>query len=136
MRKLISAALIVITCAACAAPISEHDPSKAWIDVRSQAGHRLSAQRMSGNKVGDARYFQESPGDHKLQLRLTYDRSGSNTGDSERRCLVDIAYADFKAGQRYSVRALAKGWTVRAWLYSSDGQRLIESQSVRCGSQY
>ena len=130
--KIIGSAALLIACSACAAPLPEHDPDMAWIDVQSQAGHRLSAQRMDGNKVNDARYFQVSPGEHQLQMRLTYDRGG----DSQRRCLVDVVYADFQAVQRYSVRALAKGWTVRAWLYSSDGQRLIESKPVRCGSQY
>lgn len=134
--KIISSAVLLITSSACAAPLPEHEPDMAWIDVQSQAGHRLSAQRMDGSKVNDARYFQGSPGRHQLQMRLTYDRGGNNTGDSQRRCLVDVDYADFQAGHSYSVRALAKGWTARAWLYSSDGQRLIESKPVRCGSQY
>lgn len=131
----ISSALL-ITCSACAAPLPEYDPSMAWIDVQSQAGHQLSAQRTDGAKVNDVRYFQVSPGEHQLQMRLTYDRGGDTTDDSQRRCRVNIAYPDFQAGQRYSIRALAQGWTVRAWLYSSDGQRLIESKPIRCGSQY
>ena len=134
--KIISSAALLITCSACAAPLPEHDPSKAWVDVQSQAGHQLSAQRVDGDKVNDARYFQVIPGAHQLQIRLTYDRGANNTGDSQRRCLVDFVYDGFQAGQRYSVRVLAKNWTVRAWLYSSDGQRLIESKSVRCSSQY
>ncbi len=136
LLKVISSAVLLIACSACAAPVPEHDSSQAWIDVQSQAGHQLSAQGVDGNKVNDARYFQVSPGQHQLQVRLTYERGGSHTGDSQRRCLVGIAYSEFAAGQRYSIRALAKGWTVRAWLYSSDGQRLIESKPIRCGSQY
>ena len=135
LKPICSAALLV-TCNACAAPLPEHDPSMAWIDVLSQAGQRLSAQRMDGNKVIDARYFQVSAGEHQLQVRLTYERGGSNAADSQRRCLVDIAYPEFAAGQRYSIRALAKGWTVRAWLYNAEGQRVIESKPIRCGSQY
>ena len=134
--KSISSAALLVTCNACAEPLPEHDPSMAWIDVLSQAGQRLSAQRMDGNKVIDARYFQVSAGEHQLQVRLTYERGGSNAADSQRRCLVDIAYPEFAAGQRYSIRALAKGWTVRAWLYNAEGQRLIESKPIRCGSQY
>ena len=134
--KSISSAALLVTCNACAAPLPEYDPSMAWIDVLSQAGHRLSAQRMDGNKVIDARYFQVGAGEHQLQVRLTYERGGSNAADSQRRCLVDIAYPEFAAGQSYSVRALAKGWTVRAWLYNAEGQRLIESKPIRCGSQY
>lgn len=134
--KSISSAALLVSCNACAALLPEHDPSMAWIDVLSQAGHRLAAQRMDGNKVTDARYFQVSTGEHQLQVRLTYERGGSNTADSLRRCLVDITYPKFAAGQRYSIRALAKGWTVRAWLYNAEGQRLIESKPIRCGSQY
>ena len=134
--KSISSAALLVSCNACAAPLPEHDPSMAWIDVLSQAGHRLAAQRMDGNKVTDARYFQVSAGEHQLQVRLTYERGGSNTADSLRRCLVEITYPKFAAGQRDSIRALAKGWTVRAWLYNAEGQRLIESKPIRCGSQY
>ena len=136
LLKIISGAALLVTCSACATPLPEHDLDMAWIDVQSQAGHQLSAQRMDGAKVNDARYFQVSPGKHELQMRLTYDRGGSTTGDSQRRCRVNMTYADYQAGQRYSIRALAKGWTVRAWLYSSEGQRLIESKPIRCGSQY
>lgn len=132
----ITAALLLIGCSACAAPLPEHEPSKAWIDVQAQAGHQLSAQRMDGHKVNDARYFQVTPGAHKLLVRLIYDRGGSRTGGSQRRCLIDIDYPEFIAGERYSIRALAQGWTVRAWLYNSDGQRIIESRPIRCGSQY
>ncbi len=134
--KAISGAALLIACSACAGPLPERDPSMAWVDVQAQAGHQLSAQRMDGDKVTDARYFQVSPGPHQLQMRLTYERSGNSIGVSERRCRVNIVYADFQAGQRYSIRALAKGWTVRAWLYNAAGQRIIESKPVRCGSQY
>lgn len=128
--------LALIACTACAAPVPEPDPNMAWIDVQAQAGHQLSAQSVNGDKVDDARYFQLSPGAHQVQVRLTYERGSSRTGDAQRRCLIDIAYPDFQAGQRYSIRALAKGWTVRAWLYDEAGQRIVESKWVRCGSQY
>lgn len=134
--KIITSALFLMISSACAAPVPEQDPSMAWVDVRNQAGHQLSAQRIDGEKVSDARYFQASPGAHQLQVRLSYDRGGSRIGDSQRRCLVNIAYDDFQAGQRYSIRALAKGWTARAWLYDAAGERLIESKPIRCGSQY
>ncbi len=136
LLRTISSAVLLIACSACAAPLPEHDSNMAWVDVQAQAGHQLSAQRMDGEKVDDARYFQISPGAHQLQVRLTYERGGSNAADSQRRCLVDIAYSEFAAGQRYSIRALAKGWTVRVWLHNAAGQRIIESKPVRCGSQY
>ena len=136
LLKALSSSALLAMCSACAAPLPEYDLNTAWIDVQSQAGHYLSAQRADLQKVNDARYFQVSPGEHQLQLRVTYDRGGNSTGDSQRRCRIDIAYAEFTAGQRYSVRALARGWTVRAWLYNADGQRLIESKPIRCGSQY
>lgn len=134
--RILTAALLIIISSACAAPLPDHDPNMAWIEVRTQAGHQLSAQRLDRKKVNDARYFQVEPGAHHLQVRLSYDHGGSRMGSSQRRCLVDIVYDDFQAGQLYSIRALAKGWTVRAWLYDAEGQQLIESRPVRCGSQY
>ena len=134
--KILTTTLLLIISSACAAPLPGQDPNMAWIDVHTQAGHQLSAQRLDRKKVKDGRYFQVEPGAHHLQVRLTYEHGSSRTGSNQRRCLVDIAYDYFQAGQRYSIRALAKGWTVRAWLYDADGQRLIESKPIRCGSQY
>lgn len=136
LLKVISSVALLIACSACAAPVPEHDPSMAWIDVQAQAGHQLSALRMDGEKVADARYFAVTPGLHQLQVRLSYDRGAHGRGDSQRRCLINISYPEFLAGQSYSIRALAKGWTVRAWLYNSAGQRLVESKPIACGSQY
>jgi len=129
-------AVLVVTCLACAAPLPEHDPNMAWIDIQARAGHQLSAQRLDGRRVDDARYVQVSPGAHQLQVRLIYNRGSSRTGESQRRCLIDIVYPEFVAGERYRIQGVAQGWMVRAWLYGSDGQRIVESLPVRCGSQY
>lgn len=108
----------------------------AWVDVKGRAGYTLSAQRLDGEKVADARYFQVLPGQHQLELRLGYERKGSAVGAQRTHCRVIFDYDSFTAGERYSVYAVATGFTVRAWLRDQAGRRLQESGSIRCGSQY
>ncbi|TDQ37355.1 hypothetical protein DFQ45_108135 [Thiopseudomonas denitrificans] len=128
--------VLAILTSGCEAVLPEHDPAMAWVDVAGRAGYSLSARRLDGVKTSDARYFQLSPGRHQLELRLGYERKGSASGSQWRHCRVEFDYAGFAAGQRYSVYAVATGFTVRVWLRDQSGERVLESRSVRCGSQY
>ena len=133
MRKLISTLLLGITATGCSTPLPEQQSTGAWVDVVSRAGHQLSARRQDGVNTNDTRYFQLTPGAHTLELRLSYERSAGKARSQWRTCRVELEYADFIAGQRYSIQALAIGYTVRAWLYDAQGQKLQESRWIRCG---
>lgn len=131
-----AAVMLAVLASGCEATLPEHDPSMAWVEVTGRAGYSLSARRQDGVKTMDARYFQLTPGRHRLELRLGYERKGGASGSQWRYCRVEFDYAGFAAGQRYSVYAVAMGFTVRAWLRNQAGERVQESRSIRCGSQH
>lgn len=136
LGRVLSVLLLAMLASGCEAALPEHDSNMAWIEVQGRAGYSLSARRLNGAKVNDARYYQLKPGRHQLELRLGYERRGSSSGSQWRHCRVDFDYADFAAGERYSIFAVATGFTVRVWLRDGSGNRILESRSVRCGSQY
>ena len=134
--SVLLAAVLSVLAAGCEATLPEPDPAMAWVDVTGRAGYSLSARRLDGVKVDDARFFQLTPGRHRLELRLGYERRGSSAGSQWRHCRVELEHADFVAGQRYSIYAVATGFTVRVWLRDQTGARIVESRAVHCGSQY
>lgn len=136
IKRIGAAASLVVLITGCAAELPERDSSMAWVDVNGRAGYTLSARRLNGKPISDARYFQLTPGRHQLELRLGYERRGSSTGSQWRYCKIELDYDSFAAGERYSIDAVAMGFTVRVWLRNQAGERLLESRSVRCGSQY
>lgn|SRR5690554_4749729 len=135
-KKAIIGCLLLSQVSACNAVLPEHEDNKALVLVESRAGHHLSAQRIDGKKVMDGRFFILEPGQHKLSVRLSYERGGQIGYSGWRHCLAEIAYANFRATEKYSIRAYAKGYTARVWLQNEQGERLVESQSVPCGPQY
>lgn len=136
IKKIIGVFLLLSQVGGCSGARPEHENNKALVLVESRAGHHLSAQRVDGKKVTDGRFFILEPGQHKLSVRLSYERGGQIEGTGWRNCLAEISYADFYAAEKYSIRALARGYTARVWLQSEHGKRLAESQSVKCGPQY
>lgn len=114
----------------------EPDAETAWVDVRGRAGYTLSAMRLDGKKVTDARYFKVEQGSHSLELRLGRERRGQSAGSSWQHCRVNLVYEHFAAGQHYDIFAVLLGHGVRVWLRDGQGERIVESRSVRCGSQY
>ena len=54
---------------ACAAPLPKPDPNLAWVDVRAVPVGDISADRLDGKRLDDARYFQVGRGAHELDLR-------------------------------------------------------------------
>ena len=136
LNRILGVLLLAILASGCEAALPEHDPAMAWVEVHGRAGYSLSAMRLDGAKVADARYFQLEPGRHQLELRLGHERRGSSSGSQWRHCRVVFDYEDFAAGERYSIFAVAMGFTVRVLLRDGEGKRILESRSVRCGSQY
>lgn len=138
MRKLILLAA-ALSAAGCASPLPAPDPNQAWVELRSDPGSLLMADRLDDQRLNDGRYFQLSPGAHELQVRFQYEINGGGglDGASEPRqitCQLRLRYAHFEAGQRYRVEARPLVMKAQAWLY--DGQRnvLARGQVMRCGT--
>jgi hypothetical protein len=135
-RPLLACCLLL---SACAGPLPEPDPQRAWVDLYSAPGDVLLAERLDRLSVNDGRYYQLTPGPHQLQLRLQFELPGANgrkrLGDSTlRTCLFNLDYANFQAGQRYRVHAGQQGY--RGWvrLYDAQRQLLARGRQSRCGA--
>ncbi|MBF7728842.1 PA0061/PA0062 family lipoprotein [Pseudomonas sp. N040] len=140
-RILFCSLLLLLT--ACAQVRPAADPAKAWIDLYSIAGNQLSAQEVDGRQWNDARYFEVSPGKHRLQVRLQFEVSGGGGSGTEnsggggsgtRTCILALDYDHFEAGQHYRLKAgtvSRRGWLR---LYDRDGNLLSRGQQLRCGA--
>lgn len=128
----LATAISALLLTACSAPLPAPQKGMAWISVDPQPGQQMSARRLDNELVQDGRYFQVQPGQHALELFLSYPKENVQ-GDGLRKCEVHIRYPDFMADQQYKVKARTNGWSVRAWLYDDANEKLVESQYVRCG---
>lgn len=129
----------VLVLAACASPVPPPDPNQAWVELRSNAGTLLMADRLDGQRLNDGRYFQVPVGAHELQARLQFEvnSGGGQDGISEPRqvtCDIRVRYADFAAGQRYRLEARPMQMKAQAWLYDEQRNVLARGQVLRCGT--
>jgi hypothetical protein len=129
----------VLALAACASPVPPPDPNQAWVELRSNAGTLLMADRLDGQRLNDGRYFQMPVGAHELQARLQFEvnSGGGQDGISEPRqvtCDIRVRYADFAAGQRYRLEARPLQMKAQAWLYDEQRNVLARGQVLRCGT--
>lgn len=133
---LLSAVLVL---SACASPLPAPDSNQAWVELRSEPGSLLMADRLDDQRLNDGRYFQVPTGAHELQARFQFEVSsgGGLDGTAEPRqltCEIRVRYDNFVAGQRYRLEARPMQMKAQAWLY--DGQRnvLARGKILRCGT--
>ncbi|MGV6396204.1 hypothetical protein ACTUVN_001629 [Pseudomonas caspiana] len=136
MRPLLMI-LALTTLAGCAGPLPAVDPQQAWVDMRTRTGKLVMADKVDGQTTYDGRYFQVSPGNHKLQVRYDYEvRYGGFTAMgneyTELTCFVEMKYDHFAAGQRYMIEVRSLTIDVTAELLDAQGKVLAEESSVNC----
>lgn len=119
------------------AMMPSHDPSQAWVDLRTSEANTLQAAKVDASELEDDRFFQVTPGQHELHMRLQFAVTPSNVGpDSqglERTCVLKLQYPEFAAGQRYKVVAGSIGFRPWAKLYDDQHQLLARARESRCG---
>lgn len=92
---LIPSLSLVLLLSACAGPMPKQDPAQAWIDLKEEGTSDLMAERVDGKNTRDGRYFEVTPGAHRLDVTL-YEGA---TGDQNQvDCQGDVKYPAFKAG--------------------------------------
>lgn len=124
--------------AACASPLPAPDPQQAWIELRSEPGELLMAERLDGQRLGDGRYFQVSPGAHRLLASYRFEVYIGSLFAREplqRLCYLRLDYAEFAAGARYRLRAEHQLLQTRSWLEDASGRRLADGQEWHCINQ-
>ncbi|AYC30895.1 hypothetical protein D3880_00170 [Pseudomonas cavernae] len=114
-----------------------HDPSQAWVDLRTNPDSTLLANQVDEKPLDDERFFQVSPGAHELQVRLQFAVEASNIGPSspphQRDCRLNLEYPQFAAGQRYRLVAGHIGFRPWAKLYDEQNQLLARGREGGCG---
>ena len=129
----------LLVLSACASPVPAPDPSQAWVDLRSNAGTLLMADRLDGQRLNDGRYFQVPAGAHELQARFQFEVNGGGglDGAYEPRqvtCEIRVRYDNFVAGQRYRLEARPMQMKAQAWLYDEQRNVLARGKVLRCGT--
>lgn len=124
---------------ACASPVPSADPSQAWVELRSDAGTLLMADRLDGQRLNDGRYFQVPAGAHELQARFQFEVNGGGglDGAYEPRqvtCEIRVRHDNFVAGQRYRLEARPLQMKAQAWLYDAQRTVLARGKVLRCGT--
>lgn len=128
--------LSLLALGACAGPLPEPDPGKAWVDFWASGSQLLMAHKQDGKQTADGRYFQLSPGAHELEVRYRFEvtgMGGSFTEPREQTCYLRVRYAHFAAGQRYHLEARPLQLKAQGWLYGADRQLLARAEVLRCG---
>ncbi|WP_285421183.1 hypothetical protein [Pseudomonas sp. efr-133-TYG-23] len=126
---LIPALSAVLLLSACAGPMPKADPSEAWIGLKEEAPNDLLAERVDGKRVDDGRFFEVTPGDHRLDVTLFEDEPGD---DNQQDCQGRVHYKHFKAGEHYTLVESSLGMTVRATLKDAQGHEVATTQDFNC----
>ena len=135
--RLIFLLLMASLLSACAsAPLPKPDPALAWVDLETQTGRLVMAERLDNQRLNDGRYFQVTPGNHELMVRFDYEvflgGMGLFSEPQERLCYLTLNYADFQPGQRYRLQARSLGFNAYARLYNAEGKVVAEERLVNC----
>ena len=73
MRHFITLLLATLLAACANPPLPADNPQMAWVDLYTQFGRLVMADKLDGKRLNDGRYFQVTPGAHELGIRFDYD---------------------------------------------------------------
>ena len=136
MRTLLWLLAACLLSACTSTPIPPADPTMAWVDLETQTGKLVMAERLDNKRQADGRYFQVTPGSHELMVRFDFEvfvgGMGMFSDPQERLCYVTVDYDNFQPGQRYRLQARSLGFNAYARLYDATGKVVAEELLVNC----
>lgn len=136
MRTYSLLPIAFLLCACASTPLPAADPAKAWVDLETQTGKLVMAERLDNQRLNDGRYFQVTPGSHELMVRFDFEvfvgGMGMFSDPQERLCYITLNYDNFQPGQRYRLQARSLGFNAYARLYNAEGKVLTEERLVNC----
>ena len=136
MRTLLWLLAACLLSACTSTPIPPADPTMAWVDLETQTGKLIMAERLDNKRQADGRYFQVTPGSHELMVRFDFEvfvgGMGMFSDPQERLCYVTVDYDNFQPGQRYRLQARSLGFNAYARLYDATGKVVAEERLVNC----
>ena len=102
MRTLLWLLAACLLSACTSTPIPPADPAMAWVDLETQTGKLVMAERLDNQRLTDGRYFQVTPGSHELMVRFDFEvfvgGMGMFSDPQERLCYITLNYPGFEAG--------------------------------------
>ena len=136
MRTFLLLPMACLLSACASTPLPAVDPAKAWIDLETQTGKLVMAERLDNQRLNDGRYFQVTPGSHELMVRFDFEvfvgGMGMFSDPQERLCYITLNYDNFQPGQRYRLQARSLGFNAYARLYDATGKVVAEERLVNC----
>lgn len=136
MRTLLWLLAACLLSACTSTLIPPADPAMAWVDLETQTGKLVMAERLDNKRQADGRYFQVTPGSHELMVRFDFEvfvgGMGMFSDPQERLCYVTVDYDNFQPGQRYRLQARSLGFNAYARLYDATGKVVAEERLVNC----
>ena len=136
MRTLLWLLAACLLSACTSTPIPPADPAMAWVELETQTGKLVMAERLDNKRQADGRYFQVTPGSHELMVRFDFEvfvgGMGMFSDPQERLCYVTVDYDNFQPGQRYRLQARSLGFNAYARLYNAAGKVVAEERLVNC----
>ena len=136
MRTFLLVLTVCLLSACASTPIPPANPSMAWVDLETQTGKLVMAERLDNQRLTDGRYFQVTPGSHELMVRFDYEvfigGMSQFSNPQERLCYLTLDYADFQPGQRYRLQARSLGFNAYARLFNAEGKVVAEERLVNC----
>lgn len=114
---------------ACASPLPSPSANQAFVMLESSGPvDDVLAEKVDGQRVTDARYFEVRPGEHDLKVLI--EQQGLASADQA--CTGDIRYPDFKAGHRYTLEETSHGPYVDARLRNAQGRTVAQATNLDC----
>lgn len=120
---------LVCLLSACAGPMPKADPSEAWIGLQEEAPNDLLAERVDGRPINDGRFFEVTPGAHKLDVMLVEIPLGDN---NQEYCSGQVSYNRFQAGEHYKLVESSLGQEASARLLDSHGKEVATTGDFQC----
>ena len=128
-RLLITSQSQVLLLSACAGPMPKQDPGEAWIGLKEEGNSDLMAERVDGKSINDGRYFEVTPGAHRLDVTL-YE--GATGDENQVDCQGKVNYSGFKAGEHYELIESSLGPEVSARLVDGHGKEVAHTADFTC----
>ena len=126
---LIPGLSLALLLSACAGPMPRQDPSEAWIGLKEEGSSDLMAERVDGKNTRDGRFFEVTPGAHRLDVTLF---EGANGDQNQVDCQGDVSYQGFKAGARYQLIESSLGSHINVRLVDGQGKEVAHTADFTC----
>jgi len=120
---------LAVLLSACAGPLPKADPSEAWIGLQDEAPNDLLAEKVDGKSINDGRFFEVTPGAHKLDVMLVEISVGDGNQED---CSGQVSYQQFRAGEHYKLVESSLGQEVSARLVDSHGKEVAHTGDFQC----